>query len=137
MPAPSNRSTYSPHPSMGLPPRWNIGDIPQAYSTPVQMIAATSVNTTSAAFNPEANSVELFTAFSDVSTFCDIIVTNDDGTGTFVQVAEFLGVGLLKDSNLYIGQLDQGITLQGRAIKVTVQNFRGSGTVAVSCNRLN
>jgi hypothetical protein len=121
---------------MGLPPGWRISDLPAGYTSPVSLITAIGVDTTSAAYNPHANSIQVLPAFSDGNTKCDVIVLNDDGTGTFVQVAEFLGVSLFKES-LYVGELDQQITLGGRNIKVTVQNFSGGGTVAISIARLN
>ena len=137
MPGPSNRSTFSPHPLMGLPPRWNVGDLEPSYSTALPVITEASGNMTSNAFSAEANSIELTTVFSDGVTKCDLVVSNDNGTGTFVTVATFTGVSNANEGALYIGALVQNITLQGRAIKVAIQNFSGPGTVTVNCKRLN
>ena len=131
------RSTFSPSPVMGLPPRWNVGDLSQSYSTPVDMITAAAGDTTSAAFNPQANSVELWVTFSDNLTSCSIVVYGDIGDGTFQEVATFDNVNMLNCSNLSVGEFANNIRLGGRAIKVATTNHAGPGTVTVRCNRLS
>lgn len=137
MPAPSRRSTFSPHPLMGLPPGWNVGDMETSYTSAQSVIAAATGNIVSAAYNANANSVELITQFSDGATKCSLVVSNDDGTGTFVTVATFNNVSNANETNLYVGQLVQKITLQGRAIKVAITNYTGTGTISVFAKRLN
>ena len=136
MPGPSRRSTFSPHPLMGLPPRWNVGDLEASYSNAVPLLI-NSGNGTSASYNPQANSIELHTKFTNESDTCTITVTNDDGTGTYTQVAQFVGVTGTNDSNLYVGALVQNITLQGRPIIVTISDYNGIGSVTISVKRLN
>lgn len=136
MPGPSRRSTFSPHPLMGLPPRWNVGDLEASYSSAVPVLINAN-NATSSEFNPQANSIELYTSFTNDADTCTITVTNDNGTGSYVQVAQFTGVSGTSDGNLYVGALVQNITLQGRAIRVQVSNYNGIGTVTISVKRLN
>ena len=129
------RSTFSPDPAMGLPPRWNVGDLPQSYSTPVEVLHAVSANTVSAAFNPQGNAAEIWCTFSKADTKCSIVVTADDGTGTFVPLATFNNVSMLADSNLQVGEFWQGRSLAGRPIKVAVANYSGTGTITVRVSR--
>lgn len=137
MPAPANRSPFSTHPSMGLPPTWKTGDLDPSYDTPQPVITGASGNTTSGAFNPYANSVVLTVQFSSASASCTLTVTNDNGTGTFVPVATFNNVSMENDGGLYVGELVQQITLQGRAIEVQISNWTGTGTLTVNCKRMN
>jgi hypothetical protein len=127
---------------MGLPPRWKIGDL-QSSLGEVPVIALNAVNSTitSAPIDLGANSVALYCQFADPDTLCDIVVSNLIG-GSYVPVATFLGVGLFTSSNLFVGQLDQNITLQGQPITITAQNFRSTiggtaGTVTINVSRLN
>jgi hypothetical protein len=138
---PSKRSTFKTHPSMGLPPTWNVGDLPMQFSTPTVILNQVSSNTSSAAFNPQANSIEIWANFADGFTVCDLVVSNLIN-GVMTQVAEFDGVSLFNCSNLYVGELDQGITLQGQPIQITAQNFRTTnagtpGPVTVGVSRIN
>jgi hypothetical protein len=151
VPVASGRSTFKTSPQMGLPSRWCVGDLSPQFTTPIIALNAVNSNTTSTAINCYANSVELWVAFADPDTFCDIIVTNLVGGqfiggawtgGSYVQVAQFLGVNLFKANGLFVGQLDQGITLQGAPIQITAQNFRTNqgilpGNVTVSVSRIN
>lgn len=131
------RSPYSPHPSMGLPPRWRVSDLTPSYSTPSTVLAATAVNVTSDAFNPQANSIEIYPQFSDGLTKCDISVQNEDASGVYNTVATFPGITLFKASGLSVGEFPQGISLGGRNIKIVIANITGGGTVTVLVQRLN
>jgi hypothetical protein len=131
------RSPLSPHPSMGLPPRWNVGDLTPSYSTPATLLTAITAGTTSAAINPQANSIEVVPSFTDGTTSCTIEVLNDDGTGTFVSVKTFTGVTIFNASGLEVGEWPTGISLKGRAIKVTVSAIVGPGAITVKILRLN
>lgn len=131
------RSPFSTHPSMGLPPTWKVSDLSPSYSSPASVLAATTINTTSAAFNPQANSIELYPQFSDGNTSCDIIVLNDDGTGTFNVVATFPHIDLFNASSCSVGEYPTGISLGGRAIKIQIANIAGGGSVTVLVQRLN
>lgn len=137
MPAPSGRSTFSTHPMMGLPSCWKVGDMDPGYDTPQPVITAATGNTTSTAFNANAREVALSVVFSSPAASCTLTVTNDDGTGTFVPVATFPNVSASNDTGLLVGQLVQGITLQGRAIKVVISAWTGTGTLTVNCKRMN
>jgi hypothetical protein len=141
VPVPSGRSTFKTSPHMGLPSRWCVGDLPQSYAIPVVALNQVNTTTTSAAISTGANSVELWTGFADPNTSCDILVFNLVN-GTYVQVASFTGVNMFKESNLYVGQLDQGITLNGQPIKIEATNFvtnngAAPGTVTISVNMIN
>lgn len=131
------RSPLTPHPSMGLPPGWRVSDLTPSYSTPVSVVATTAVNVTSAAFNPHANSIELYAQFSDGLTSCNISVLNDDGAGNFITVATFTGINLFKASGLTVGEWPTGKSLGGRAVKIVIANIAGGGTVTVLSQRLN
>lgn len=138
---PSKRSTFKTSPQMGLPSTWCVGDLPQQFSTPTVALNAVSTASTSAAINVYANSIEIWTSFADPNTSCDILVQNLIN-GSYVQVAQFLGVNMFKESNLYVGELDQQITLQGAPIKIIAQNFTNGtgvapGTVTISVSKLN
>ena len=131
------RSPFTPEPFMGLPPRWRVSDLTPSYSTPVSVVAATTVAITSAAMNPQANSIELYPQFSNGDTTCTIEVLNDDGTGTFNVVATFNGVSLFNASSCVVGEWPTGISLGGRSVKVAISNITGTGTVTVLLQRLN
>jgi hypothetical protein len=137
MPAPANRSTFSTHPMMGLPPRWKVGDMDPSYDTPQAVVTGATGNSLSNAFNPYANEVALTVQFSAPTISCALTVLNDDGTGNFVPVATFNNVSESNDGGLLVGQLIQNITLQGRAIKVQISNWTGAGTLTVNCKRMN
>lgn len=130
------RSKLSPHPSMGLPPGWRVGDLSPSYSSPVAVITAAAANVTSASFEPQANSIQIIAQFSDGRTSCDISLLNDDGTGTFVTVATFTGVTLFKNG-MTVGEWPTGISLGGRACKLQIANYAGTGSVTLSYKRLN
>lgn len=131
------RNKFSPHPSMGLPPGWNVGDLPRSYSTPNKVVNAVTANSTSTAFNPEANTVELYAQFSDGATSCSVTLLNDDGTGTFVAIKTFDGVNLFNCSNLVVGEWPTDVSLAGRQCKIQISNYSGTGTITVLCTRLN
>lgn len=132
------RSPLSPHPMMGLPPGWRISDLTPAYTSQVLVIPATTTSPiTSAAINPHANSVEIILAFVDQFTSCDVALSLDDGTGTFNIVKTFTGCTIFNTGGLTVGEWPTGISLNGRSIKVTIQNRVGPGTVAASVLRLN
>ncbi len=138
---PSKRSTFKTHPSMGLPPTWSVGDLPMQFSTPTIVLNQVSATTVSAAFNPQANSIEIWANFADGFTVCDLVVYNLIG-GVMTEVATFVGVSLFNCSNLYVGELDQHITLQGQPIQITATNFRTTnagipGPVTVGVTRIN
>ena len=137
MAAPSRRSTFKTHPSMGLPSNWNVGDLEPSYTAQITVLNAVSGNKSSNTCYPHANSIALYPVFSDDTTYTDIVVSSDDGTGNFAVVATFLQVGLLTKNELYVGELVQNITLQGRAVIVSTQNFTGTGTVSIGIKRLN
>jgi hypothetical protein len=122
---------------MGLPPTWKVGDLNPSYSTPVEVVPATAIAVISAAYNPQGNSIALYPRFSDGLTSCSLAVLNDDGTGTFVQVASFDNINLFNAESCTVGEWPTGISLGGRAIEIAVSNLVGPGSVNVFVQRLN
>lgn len=138
---PSLRNTFKTSPQMGLPPRWTVGDLPLSYAVPIPVLTAISTPTTSSVIAAASNSIVVLASFADPNTGCDILVQNLVN-GSYVQVAQFLKVNMFNCSNMYVGQLDQDITLNGNPIKIIAQNFTSNsgiapGQVTISINKLN
>jgi hypothetical protein len=100
------------------------------------VVTAATGNVLSASFEPQANSVQIIAQFSDGGTTCDVTLLNDDGTGTFVAVATFTGVSLFKNG-MTVGEWPTGISLGGRACKLQIANYTGTGSITLSYKRLN
>jgi hypothetical protein len=91
----------------------------------------------SAAFDPQANSVELYATFSDDITSCTLEIYTTNAAGAFVPIAVYNNVSSLNCSNLYAGEFIQNVSLRGRPVQVAISNYTGAGTITISCNRLN
>jgi archaellum component FlaF (FlaF/FlaG flagellin family) len=124
------RSTSSPSPIYGFPPGWSIADLPTAYTAAIPTsITAASTTQTSVPIALGANGLVVLATFTDAVTTCTVTVT-DSTTSTVLKT--FTNVSNATNDGLYCTYNDTKVLLQGDSVTVTVSNFTGSGSVAIS-----
>lgn len=127
-----NRTVNVPAPFFGIRPGFNIGDLTLGFQTPIEVITAVTVTTTSAVQNIGTRGIEVSVEFSNQVTSCDVVIT-DTTTSSVVWTQTGVAFGANK---FYVSGFE-GVDLQGDTFTVKVQNIQGGGSVSVFIRKTN